>query len=164
MSTLTCRKAYTDIPWAHRQHRHDGHCAFVHGHNWSIVVTFGCYQTDGNGFVVDFGKLKFLKHWIDEHLDHACVFNEDDPLREDLVAVGGRAVWKPYVVKNSSCEGMAEHLHGVFDVMVRKNSNGRAFVSAVEVIEDSKNSAAYAMHAAGEESSRTALIAGNEHR
>src|SRR4051812_26092027 len=66
VSMLTCRKTYTDIPWAHRQHRHDGHCAYLHGHNWSITITFGCREPDENGFVLDFGKLKFLKHWIDE--------------------------------------------------------------------------------------------------
>ena len=70
---ITCKKTYTDIPWAHRQHRHDGHCAFIHGHNWSITIIFGCHATDENGFVVDFGKLKFLEEWIDTHLDHAIM-------------------------------------------------------------------------------------------
>ena len=73
---LTCRKTYSDIPFAHRQHLHDGHCAFVHGHNWDISITFGCEKTDENGFVVDFGKLKFIKEWLNANLDHACVFAE----------------------------------------------------------------------------------------
>ncbi len=147
MSVLTCRKTYTDIPWAHRQHCHDGHCAFIHGHNWSIGITFGCDRLDPNGFVVDFGKLKFLRTWIDDHLDHACVFNSDDPLLESLTAVGGAAVWKKYVVLRCSCEGMAEHLFGIFDKMVRDCTAGRAFVVAVEVIEDLKNSATFARSA-----------------
>ena len=143
MSIITCKKIYSDIPWAHRQNHHDGHCAYLHGHNWSLAITFGCHELDKNGFVVDFGKLKFIKQWIDEHLDHACVFNEDDPLREELVRVGGTAVWKPYLVKCCSCEGMAQHLHAVFDALVRQNFNGRAFIIAIEVVEDSKNSAMY---------------------
>ena len=140
---ITCKKIYTDIPWAHRQHRHDGHCAFVHGHNWSIAITCGCHEPDENGFVIDFGKLKFLKHWIHEHLDHACVFNADDPLRESLVRVGGSAVWKPYVVPSCSCEGMAEHLYQIFGPMIREASKGRVFILSIEVTEDSKNSAIY---------------------
>jgi 6-pyruvoyltetrahydropterin/6-carboxytetrahydropterin synthase len=140
----TCQKSYTDIPWAHRQHRHDGHCAFVHGHNWTITITFGATELDANGFVVDFGRLKFLERWIDEHLDHACVFNADDPLREALVAVGGPAAWKPYVVASCSCEGMARHLFEVFHPLVREATGGRVAVVRVEVEEDSKNSAAYA--------------------
>ena len=139
----TCTKIYSDIPWAHRQHRHDGHCAFIHGHNWSIAITFAAEQLDENGFVVDFGKLKFLERWLDEHLDHACVFNADDPLRDALVAVGGRQVWKTYVVASCSCEGMARHLHEVFDRLVRQATGGRVWVVKIVVEEDSKNSAAY---------------------
>jgi len=140
---ITCKKTYSDIPWAHRQHLHDGHCALIHGHNWSITITFGCSEPDQNGFVVDFGKLKLLQDWISNHLDHACVFNEEDPMREALVKVGGHAVWKPYVVKNCSSEGMARHFFEVFNPLVEKSSNGRAFIIAVEVDEDSKNSASY---------------------
>ena len=53
---MNCKKTYSDIPFAHRQHLHDGHCALIHGHNWSFTVTFSCHETDLNGFVVDFGK------------------------------------------------------------------------------------------------------------
>jgi 6-pyruvoyltetrahydropterin/6-carboxytetrahydropterin synthase len=140
---ITCKKTYTDSPWAHRQHRHDGHCAFIHGHNWSITIIFGCHATDENGFVVDFGKLKFLEEWIDTHLDHACVFSDEDPQRTALLAVGGSAIWKPYVVKNCSCEGMAQHLFEVFTPLVKAASHDRAFITSVEVVEDSKNSATY---------------------
>lgn len=140
---ITCKKTYTDIPWAHRQHRHDGHCAYIHGHNWSISVTFGCTEPNDNGFVVDFGKVKFLRRWIEENLDHACVFSEDDPMKDALIAVGGSSLWKAYVVKNCSCEGMAEHIHAVFDHLVRVETKNRAFVTAIEVTEDSKNSVTF---------------------
>jgi len=143
MSTVTCRKTYTDIPWAHRQHRHDGHCAWLHGHNWGIAITFGCTELDANGFVVDFGRLKYLRAWLDENLDHACVFNRDDPLRDALTAVGGKAAWKVYLVDCCSCEGMARHLWSVFDALVRTQTGGRAYVLSVEVTEDSRNSALY---------------------
>jgi 6-pyruvoyltetrahydropterin/6-carboxytetrahydropterin synthase len=140
---ITCRKCYTDIPFAHRQHHHDGHCALIHGHNWGINITFGCNQTDANGFVVDFGKLKFIRRWIEENLDHGCVFNHDDPMLAALTAVGGDDVWKVYLVDSCSCEGLAEHLYAVFDAMVREATEGRAFVVAIEVTEDSRNSATY---------------------
>lgn len=144
---IICKKTYSDIPWAHRQHRHDGHCALIHGHNWSITITFGSHEPDENGFVVDFGKLKFLKRWIEENLDHACVFSDEDPMREALVKVGGTAIWKTYIVKNCSCEGMAQHLFDVFNALVQDASSGRAFITAVEVVEDSKNSATYSVPA-----------------
>ena len=139
---LTCKKSYRDIPFAHRQHHHDGHCALIHGHNWAITLTFACRETDVNGFVVDFGKLRYLKNWIDEHLDHACLFNADDPGREALLQQAGD-LFKPYVLPNCSCEGIAEHLYGIFDPMVRNATEDRAWIISVEIEEDSKNSACF---------------------
>ena len=139
---LTCKKIYSDIPFAHRQHKHDGHCAFVHGHNWSFVLTFGCSETDDNGFVVDFGKLRYLKEWIDEHLDHACLFNEDDPKREEILS-SGEGCWKPYILPNCSSEGIAKHLFSCFSKLVEEHESGRVFIMEIEIVEDSKNSAVY---------------------
>lgn len=142
LGMITCRKVYADIPFAHRQHRHEGHCAWIHGHNWTFVLTFGCTAPDENGFVVDFGRLKFLRDWINEHLDHACVFNQDDPLRETIISTAPH-VWKPYVVPSCSCEGLAEHLFHIFDPMIRSQTQNRTHLLALEVIEDQKNSATY---------------------
>jgi len=139
---FTCSKTYTDIPFAHRQHRHDGHCSLVHGHNWSFRLTFGATERDVNGFVVDFGRLRFLRNWIEDNLDHACVFNLDDPLRETLVSAAPGA-WKIYLAPSCSCEGLAQHLFEVFDPMVREHTGGRAFLTEVEIWEDSRNSACY---------------------
>ena len=139
---LTCKKSYRDIPFAHRQHRHDGHCALIHGHNWAITLTFACRETTADGFVVDFGKLKYLKAWIDEHLDHACLFNETDPEKDRLLQAAGD-LFKVYTLPACSCEGLAEHLFGIFDAMVRAETEDRAWIVEVEVEEDSKNSATF---------------------
>ena len=140
---FTCSKLYADIPFAHRQHRHGGRCALVHGHNWSLRFTFACGRMDGNGFVVDFGGLKYIRAWIEGTLDHACLFNADDPLRETLVAAAP-GVWKPVVVQNCSAEGIARFVFDAIDPMVRKHTDGRAWLQSVEVFEDSRNSAIYA--------------------
>ena len=139
---LSCKKTYFDVPFAHRQHLHDGHCSYIHGHNWDISVTFVCDETDENGFVVDFGKVKFLKEWIEAHLDHACLFSNDDPLVEKLRAAAPEA-WKIYQVEQCSCEGLARHLYNVFNGMVTEETGGRARVYCVEVSEDKKKSALF---------------------
>ena len=139
---LTCKKTYRDIPFAHRQHLHAGHCSLIHGHNWAITLTFACSETDANGFVVDFGLLKYFKTWIEEHLDHACLFNESDEVRVDLLNAFG-PYFKAYIIPNCSCEGIAEHLYGIFNPMVEDATSGRAWITEVEIEEDSKNSAAY---------------------
>ena len=141
---FTCKKTYSDVPFAHRQHTHDGHCAFIHGHNWSITLTFACHETDENGFVIDFGKLKYIKNWIDEHLDHACLFNQEDSDAQKALKDHGN-LFKIYILPNNSCEGIAEHLHGIFDDMVRSEMNERVWITEVEITEDSKNSATYSV-------------------
>ena len=141
---LTCTKTYRDIPFAHRQHKHNGHCALIHGHNWAITLTFACSETDNNGFVIDFGQLKYLKEWIDAHLDHACLLNEDDPDKGALLKQFGH-LFKVYTLPNCSSEGLAVHLYEVFSDMVQTETSGRVWITSVEVEEDSKNSACYAV-------------------
>lgn len=139
---FTCSKIYTDIPFAHRQHSHDGHCALIHGHNWSIKITFASTKLDENGFVIDFGKLKYIRRWIDEHLDHACVFNEDDPLLDTILSAAPQA-YKAYIVKHCSCEGLAKHLLEIFAPMVKEATESRVSIAQIDIQEDSRNSGSY---------------------
>ena len=139
---FTCSKTYRDIPFAHRQHRHDGHCSFLHGHNWGIEVEFGCERLDERGFVVDFGGLGFLKTWIADHLDHACLFAKEDPIREQLLKDYPK-LFRPLVIDSVSTEGIAQFLFETFDPMVRKETGGRAWVRQIILHEDTKNKASY---------------------
>lgn len=143
---FTCQKTYSDIPFAHRQHRHDGHCAKIHGHNWSFTFTFGCERLDECGFVIDFGKLKPLRDWLDENLDHACVFNRDDPLLERFMKLNESSdlqIFKPFIVEQCSSEGLARHLYSVANPMIQDMTDGRAFLISITVKEDVRNSATY---------------------
>ncbi len=137
---LTCSKTYRDIPMAHRAHAHPGHCAHLHGHNWAITLTFACRETDSLGFVVDFGGLRFVRDWIDQHLDHACVLSENDPFLAEAREMETRGLFKLHVAPNCSCEGLARHFHAVFDAMIRRHTEGRAWIASIEVAEDSRNS------------------------
>lgn len=134
----TCEKIYTDIPIGHAQHRHAGHCRFVHGHNWSFALTFACDELDDQGFVIDFGGIKFIARWIDENLDHAFLFAESDTEGRKMLAAFPH-IFKAYIVKNCSAEGLAVHLFDVFDGLIREESNGRAWLKSIRVGEDSKN-------------------------
>ena len=59
---ITCTKRYDNLPFAHRQPNHEGHCSLIHGHNWSFEFEFKASKLDGNGFVIDFGDLKWPDH------------------------------------------------------------------------------------------------------
>lgn len=48
-----------------------GHkCGRDHGHNYIIIVELSAYDLDGDGFVEDYGRLKDVKEYIDDVLDH----------------------------------------------------------------------------------------------
>src|SRR5262245_60635399 len=109
---LTCTKIYSEIPFAHRAHRHDGHCALVHGHNWNFEITFAARDVDENGFVIDFGKLHRLKDIFDQHFDHKFVMNKSDPLIEDFKEfLSLHGLENITVIPDCSAEGIARYVY-----------------------------------------------------
>jgi 6-pyruvoyltetrahydropterin/6-carboxytetrahydropterin synthase len=147
MSKITCTKYYEDYPFAHRQPKHDGHCALIHGHNWGFEFTFSAKELDACGFVVDFGKLKWLRDWLDGTFDHTLVLNEDDPaldyLREKLQVGTGNPFAKLVVVPDCSSEGLAKYVFHHISGLIKADYGGRVVLDSVTVFEDSKNKATY---------------------
>ena len=111
---ITCSKSYRDIPLSHRQPNHNGRCSRLHGHSWSITLTFEAEELDENGFVVDFGDLHFIEDWIDQHLDHATAVWENDPKLSELKALEADGLIKLVLVPSASCEGIAQFLYHTF--------------------------------------------------
>lgn len=140
----TCTKRYADIPFTHRQPFHDGHCRFLHGHNWTFVFTFACTEREPlTGFVIDYGKLKWLKHWIEDEWDHAFVVQSDDPELSRWEELAEENLVKLHEVPDSSCEGLAEYLFREVNTSLKNATQDRVRLVAVEVLEDSKNSATF---------------------
>lgn len=140
---LVCSKVFQDIPFAHRQFRHDGHCALIHGHNWSFKFTFTCDVVDENNFIVDFGKMQWLKSFL-TIFDHACIFCEDDPRREVFEEMQKEKIMRCIFLRDCSCEGLAQFLMTqVNALIVDIDSLADRGVRLIEVtvFEDSKNSA-----------------------
>lgn len=137
---ITCSKIYSDIPFAHRQPNHDGHCSYIHGHNWSIELTFNALKLDENGFVIDFGKLKYIKDWIEEKLDHACLLNENDPCLKDLYKL---KYFKFLIIPDCSCEGLAIYIFRELNAIISTQELSRVKIVKIVLREDSKNFTTY---------------------
>jgi len=143
---LSCTKLYVDFPFAHRQHMHDGHCSKIHGHNWSFEFTFTADHVDSCGFVIDFGKMQWLKGWLTKWFDHTLVLNSTDPhldyIRKSLDDVPLADIM---VVPDASCEGLAKWIFEQVDLLILEHvgvSRGVRLIR-VTVKEDSKNSATW---------------------
>jgi 6-pyruvoyltetrahydropterin/6-carboxytetrahydropterin synthase len=140
---LSCSKTYKDIPFAHRQPLHEGHCSKIHGHNWSITLEFQASELDKNGFVVDFGKLKYIKAFIDSTLDHACLFSKDDAIIGDLANSSYGDLFNICWVENASCEGIALFLYETFSKLIKENEGDRVSIKTITLNEDAKNFVTY---------------------
>jgi 6-pyruvoyltetrahydropterin/6-carboxytetrahydropterin synthase len=158
MTTVT--KEYRDLPAAHRQPNHDGHCRLIHGHNWGFDITFACSVLDANGFVIDVGKLGCVKTFLVDTFDHTLLINHDDPFKPHFIetlgcATGGVSFAKLVVVPNCGMEGLAEYVFNavssmigdapdmLYDRDVATGGKRSLRVVSVTVHEDSKNCATY---------------------
>ena len=147
----TISKTYADIPFGHRQHKHKGHCAWIHGHNWSFTITFSAKQLDECGFVVDFGKLKWIKKWIEEKLDHSLLLNVDDPIFKrhgDVLEGYARLL----AVPDCSCEGLAQWIYDALEKHLKSTADEELahavhtrglHIVSVQLFEDARNSATF---------------------
>lgn len=135
---ITISKTFPEIPFGHRQPQHGGHCRFIHGHNWSFTFTFAADELDENGFVLDFGQLKWLQGWLHETFDHAMVFADSDEMGRAMVAAFPQA-FKARFLSDVSAEGIAQYaLQYVNNVLTNTyDRNVRAI--RVTLHEDSKN-------------------------
>jgi 6-pyruvoyltetrahydropterin/6-carboxytetrahydropterin synthase len=137
-------KTFSNLPCAHRQYRHNGNCALVHGYSRSITFVFGAQTQDACGFIVDFGDLKWLKAHLEHMFDHTLLLELTDPLLpqfKEIEAAGGCAIrLMPYGV---GMEGTAQYLCEYVDAQLRARTKGRCWVVSVEARENDKNSAIY---------------------
>jgi 6-pyruvoyl-tetrahydropterin synthase len=139
----TITKSYDNLKAAHRQWRHCGHCAFAHGENWRIDISFRAKELDHQHFVYDFGALRPLKAQLEYYFDHTLLIDEDDPERAFFEDMHARKLADVRIVPSCGAEGLAEFVFGLADKFIREETGGRVFCSKVVVYEDSKNSAAY---------------------
>lgn len=139
----TISKRYDDIPFAHRQAHHDGHCSLIHGHNWSFEFTFCLVaggKLDKNGFIVDFGKLKWLREWLTKVFDHSLVLS-----REDVECAEALRPWARVVVlPGASCEELVEWVANQVQSQL-KQVEPHVTLLRVDLYEDSRNSATHFM-------------------
>lgn len=143
---VTVTKTWQDLPAAHRQPNHDGHCRLIHGHNWRFDVTFRANRRDENGFVVDVGKLGKIRNWLMNVFDHTLLINHNDPCLEVFRGLPQEAVVSIREVPNCGMEGLAEYVATGAQTILNEDAELKSRkVRVIEVVcwEDSKNRATY---------------------
>lgn len=151
---ITITKVFGPYPAAHRQPKHDGHCSLVHGHNWSFTITFGVdseKQLDGNGFVLDFGKMSAVKAFLKDAFDHTFLVHREDPQLTLWNTLNDLGLCKLIVLDNPpSAEFLAQYVAAwfkanwtqIFPGVPQEHLDKISLVS-VKCSEDEINSATY---------------------
>lgn len=140
---LRSTKSFWNYPCSHRQWRHEGHCAFIHGYSRSFHFTFEAEKLDEIGFVVDFGAFKKFKAKLDDWFDHTLLLNADDPLLPEFRELEKKGACKITVLPNVGMEGTAQFLCAQMNEFLKEETQGRAMCVKVEVRENDKNSAIF---------------------
>lgn len=141
---LNSTKTFIGYPCAHRQHKHPGNCALVHGYSRSFHFVFGAVERDVCGFVVDFGDLKFVKAILDAQFDHTLLLNAEDPCLPNFLELEKLGACDIRIMSYGvGMEGTAQWLYEQVDPWLRRRSRGRAWVVSVEARENEKNSAIF---------------------
>ena len=121
------------------------HCHLLHGYSLQFKFTFGCDELDNKNWAVDFGGLKPLKAWLEDHFDHKLCMDENDPMKDELLLLESKGLAEIRQFNGVGAEKFAEHAFNYADGLIREATNNRCYVVSVECAEHGANSAIYSI-------------------
>lgn len=119
------------------------HCHLLHGYSLQFRFTFGCDELDDKNWAVDFGGLKPLKAWLEDHFDHKVCADNRDPHLMDLFDLQDKGLAEIRVFEGVGAEKFAEHAWRYADQLIREKTNNRCWCVSCECAEHGANSAIY---------------------
>lgn len=143
MAIFYSTKRFKGFPCTHRQWKAVSHCKFVHGYSREFYFEFAAKELTQEQWVVDFGGLKDVKNWLEYMFDHTFLVAEDDPFFTNFKNLDKAGVIQMRTLPNVGMEGTAEFVYNHVNQMIQEQTDGRAWVTKIEVRENEKNSAIY---------------------
>ena len=119
------------------------HCHLLHGYSLAFTFTFGCDELDNKNWAVDFGGLKQVKAWLEDHFDHKVAVDINDPHMDKMKELEALDLAEIRVFDGVGAEKFAEHAFNFADKLIREQSDNRCYVVRVECAEHGANSAIY---------------------
>ena len=119
------------------------HCHLLHGYSLAFRFTFGCDQLDNKNWAVDFGSLKPIKKWLEDHFDHKTAVDINDPHLDKLKELEKHDLAEIVEFDGVGAEMFAKHAFDFADKLIREQTDNRCYVVEVECMEHGANSAIY---------------------
>ena len=119
------------------------HCHLLHGYSLQFKFTFACSELDDKNWAVDFGGLKQVKKWLEDHFDHKTAIDKNDPFLEKFKELELFDLAEIVVMDGVGAEKFAEHAFNFADKLIREQTDNRCWVHSVECAEHGANSAIY---------------------
>ena len=119
------------------------HCHLLHGYSLQFKFTFGCDKLDNKNWAVDFGGLKPLKKWLEDHFDHKTALDVNDPHLDKFRELEKLDLVDIVIFDGVGAEMFAKHAFDFADKMIGDKTDNRCYVVEVECAEHGANSAIY---------------------
>ena len=119
------------------------HCHLLHGYSLGFKFTFACEYLDNKNWAVDFGGLKPLKAWLEDHFDHKTAIDRADPHIDTFIELEKKGLIDLRVFDGVGAEKFAQHAFEFADALIKEKTDGRCWVHSVECSEHGANSAIY---------------------
>ena len=119
------------------------HCHLLHGYSLAFRFTFGCDKLDDKNWAVDFGGLKTLKKWLEDHFDHKTAVDINDPHLDKLKELEKHDLAEIVEFDGVGAEMFAKHAFDFADKLIKEQTDNRCYVVEVECMEHGANSAIY---------------------
>lgn len=145
-------KSYYNLPCSHQQWKDcdssgipgTGECAKTHGYSREVHFEFSAEEVDDYGWVIGFGSLKSVKDWLTWLFDHTSLWEAGDPRLEHVVKANNSAEFPFYNLRvlpsGVSMEQSCLFIALFVNPFILDATNGRCWVSRIEVRENDKNS------------------------
>ena len=119
------------------------HCHLLHGYSLGFKFTFACEYLDNKNWAVDFGGLKPLKAWLEDHFDHKTAIDRSDPHMDVFLDLEKKGLIDLRVFDGVGAEKFAQHAFEFADTLIKEKTDSRCWVHSVECSEHGANSAIY---------------------
>ena len=119
------------------------HCHLLHGYSLGFKFTFACEYLDNKNWAVDFGGLKPLKAWLEDHFDHKTAIDRSDPHIDTFIELEKKGLIDLRVFDGVGAEKFAQHAFEFADALIKEKTDSRCWVHSVECAEHGANSAIY---------------------